>query len=112
MSHAQQLHDRPIGKRARTKGIILLLMALFFVAPAGIAFVAKFIKLMRTVGSDEMGAAALVPMLNYLAVAAGFICLLCWSIFRGMFRDVEAPKYKLLENEELLNQLEAKHGRH
>lgn len=91
-------------RRRKTKALVLAIMAIVFVAPAGVAFIAKFIKFARTVGSDELGAAALVPMLNYLAVAAGFICLTVWAAHRGMFKDIEAPKYKLLENEGVLDQ--------
>jgi len=89
-------------KRARIKWIAPALVVSVFVLPAGIAFVLKFVKFVRAVGTDELGAIALVPMLNYLAVAAGFLCLLAWAILGGMFRDIEGPKFKLLENEELL----------
>jgi hypothetical protein len=44
-------------------------------------------------------------MLNYLAVAAGFTCLFIWALLRGMFRDVEAPKHTMLENEAKLDAL-------
>lgn len=89
---------------ARRGGIILGVMGLIFVVPAGVAFVNKFIHFCRTLHTDEMGKSALVPMLNYLAVAAGFSCLFIWALLRGMFRDVEAPKYTMLENEAKLDE--------
>lgn len=91
--------------RPRRGGVVLALMALVFVAPAGVAFVNKFLHFYRTIHTDEMGQSALVPMLNYLAVAAGFTCLFVWALLRGMFRDVEAPKYTMLENEAKLDGL-------
>lgn len=93
--------------RARTKGWVLILMAFVFVSPAAIAFVNKFFKFIGTMDTDEMGAIALVPMLNYLAVAAGFICLLVWATRGGMFKDIEAPKFEMLKNEEKLDQAES-----
>ncbi len=93
--------------RARTKGRVLILMAVVFVSPAAFAFVNKFFKFIRTMDTDEMGAIALVPMLNYLAVAAGFLCLLVWAVSRGMFKDVEGPKFELLANEDRLDQADA-----
>lgn len=92
---------------ARTKGRVLVLMAVVFVSPAAFAFVNKFLKFIRTMDTDEMGAIALVPMLNYLAVAAGFLCLLVWAVARGMFKDVEGPKFELLANEDRLDQADA-----
>jgi hypothetical protein len=50
-------------------------------------------------------------MLNYLAVAAGFICLTVWAAHRGMFKDIEAPKYRLLENEDELDQVYERFGK-
>lgn len=100
-----KLPTKPIDSKPRRKWLALALMALVFVVPAGIAFVNKFIHFMGTVRTEEMGGAALVPMLNYLAVAAGFTCLFIWAMFRGMFHDVEAPKYTMLENEAKLDEI-------
>lgn len=96
----------PVRPRGRTRGVVLVMMAVVFVAPAAVAFVNKFFKFLRTMHTDEMGAMALIPMLNYLSVAAGFLCLTVWAVRRGMFRDVEAPKFDLLVNEDKLDQRE------
>lgn len=88
---------------SRTKAIAVVGMVALFVVPAALAFINKFMKFVATVGTDEMGGAALVPMLNYLMVAAGFICLMVWAAASGMFRDVEAPKHQMLETEEKLD---------
>jgi hypothetical protein len=107
MPQAPQLPAAPGENRvygSRRGGIVLGLMALVFLVPAGVAFVNKFIHFCQTVHTDEMGKSALVPMLNYLAVAAGFTCLFVWALLRGMFRDIEAPKYTMLENEAKLDE--------
>ena len=52
------------------------------------------------------GAFALVPILNYLLVTLGFLSLFIWSVLRGSFRDLERPKYNMLENETILDALE------
>jgi hypothetical protein len=91
------------GRRSRGKAIAVVGMVVLFIVPAAMAFLNKFMKFVGTVGTDEMGGAALVPMLNYLMVAAGFICLMVWAAASGMFRDVEAPKHKMLETEEKLD---------
>jgi hypothetical protein len=71
----------------RLWGIVIL--ALIILVPSGLGF-----------GNKLEGGFAILPLLVYLAVAAGFICLLTWAIFQGMFKDVERPKYTMLENEE------------
>ena len=49
-------------------------------------------------GSDAL-ASFLIPVLNYLLVAAGFFCLFFWAYAKGHFRDIEGPKYRMLELE-------------
>ena len=41
--------------------------------------------------------------MNYLLASLGFFFLFCWAIYHGMFRDIEAPKYTMLENERMLD---------
>ncbi len=66
---------------------------------AGSAFVLKLIEFTTTATREGTGALAsfLIPVLNYLLVAAGFFCLFLWAYFRGHYRDVEGPKYRMLE---------------
>lgn len=78
------------------------LLALIILLPSGFGFITKLVDFFKTSQSGQEGAFALIPMLVYLSVAAGFLCLLVWAIFQGMFRDIEKPKYTMLENEERL----------
>ncbi|HHM12601.1 MAG TPA: cbb3-type cytochrome oxidase assembly protein CcoS [Planctomycetaceae bacterium] len=50
-------------------------------------------------------------MVNYVLVGIGFLFLLGWAIFTGMFHDIEAPKYTMLERERELDQA-ARHAHH
>jgi hypothetical protein len=43
---------------------------------------------------------------NYLLASIGFLCMLIWAAANGMFRDIEQPKYRMLEVEEQLNRRE------
>ena len=40
---------------------------------------------------------------KYLLASLGFFCLLMWAALNGMFRDLEQPKYNMLENERELD---------
>lgn len=92
-----------MNARIGPKAVVLGIMAVAIVVPAAIGFGTKFVYFVRTLRTDASGSFAIVPMVNYLAVAAGFFCLLIWAAFRGMFRDIEGPKYTLLEREDRLD---------
>ncbi len=94
--------DKPQPKSG-PRTIVLALLAMVFIIPAGYGFSVRFMSFFRTLQADEQARFTIVPMLNYLAVAGGFICLFIWAVFRGMFRDIERPKYTMLENEEKLD---------
>ncbi len=79
---------------------------------AGAAFLFKlteFIIVATSKGPEALGS-FLIPVLNYLFVAAGFLCLFLWAYFTGQFRDVEAPKYRMLELQREINEREAERG--
>ena len=79
------------------------------VLTAGSAFVLKLIEFFATAtrsGSDAL-ASFLIPVLNYLMVAAGFFCLFLWAYFSGQFRDLEAPKHRMLEMQREIDRAEA-----
>jgi hypothetical protein len=74
---------------------------------AGYGFFERFLHFFKTLQANDDGRFTIVPMLNYLAVASGFLCMLGWAILGGMFRDIEKPKYTMLENESKLDRGEA-----
>ncbi len=95
------------AKRSRLGLIVTILFALIILPPALYGFGSKFRELVILVKGEEDGAFAITPVVNYLLISAGFFFLLCWAILHGMFRDVEKPKYSMLEREQELDQREA-----
>jgi hypothetical protein len=94
--------------KSRGKTVVLWIIAVGIMVPGGVGFFDKLIQFFRTFASDEAGGFTLVPIMNYLLVAAGFICLLIWAVARGMFRDIEGPKYTMLEREARLERSEGR----
>ena len=91
--------------------LFLLIFALIFFVPAGIGFSEKLyaffcVSVLRAEGRFEDGRFAIVPLANYLLVFGGMFCMLIWAITNGMFKDVEAPKYTMLEDERALDAAE------
>ena len=79
---------------------------------AGTAFIFKLTEFIVVATSDGPDALAsfLIPVMNYLLVAAGFLCLFFWAYFTGQFKDVEAPKYRMLEMQREIDEREAGRG--
>ena len=86
----------------------LWVFSVTMVLTAGTAFIFKLIEFFLTATREGPGALAsfLIPVLNYLMVAAGFFCLFLWAYLSGQFRDLEAPKYRMLEMQREFDRLE------
>lgn len=82
---------------------VTIIFALVILVPAFYGFATKFREFILLYGRED-GAFTLLPILNYLLASIGFFLLLCWAALRGMFRNIEAPKYTMLENEKRLDQ--------
>jgi hypothetical protein len=82
------------------------LIAFGLLAPCLWGFGTKFQELVILCRGDVNGAFAISPVVNYLCASAGFFLLLGWGAMNGMFRDIEKPKYLLLEREAELDALE------
>lgn len=76
---------------------------------AGTAFIFKLIEFIHAAtatGPDALGS-FLMPVMTYLLVAAGYLLLFFWAYATGQFRDVEGPKYRMLEMQDEIDRLES-----
>ncbi len=87
---------------------VLTWFAVLVVVCAGMGFLFKIVEFIRTMLSNEIEGFALISVSTYLVVAVGYLCLFIWSYLQGHYRDVEGPKYWLLEHEA---ELDAEHAR-
>lgn len=104
---ALRLAPRP--RPSRGARLFLWVFSIAMVLTAGTAFVFKLIEFVHTALQPGPAAMAsfLIPVLNYLIVAAGFALLFLWAYFSGHFRDLEGPKYRMLEMQEEIDRQEA-----
>ncbi len=79
------------------------LLAAVILIPSLLGFGNKFIELVRIYRGDADGAFAVAPITNYILASSGFLLLFFWAAANGMFRDIERPKYSMLENERRLD---------
>ena len=99
------MNPLPVSQKRRS-AIVTLLFAAVVLLPSLWGFSGKFAEFIAIYRGDVDGIFAISPIVNYLLASLGFFCLFFWAIYQGMFRDIEAPKYKLLENERRLDEEE------
>lgn len=88
--------------RRRPRIWVTIILALMILVPACYGFGSKFREFLL-LAPDPDGAFTIMPILNYLLVSAGFLCLFFWAIMHGMFRDIEKPKFTMMANERRLD---------
>ncbi|WP_165220885.1 hypothetical protein [Aquisphaera insulae] len=89
---------------SRAQMITTVAFALVILVPSMIGFANKFREFILLYRGDVDGVFAITPIVNYLLASLGFFCLFFWAIYHGMFRDIEAPKYAMLEHEKMLDE--------
>ena len=78
-------------------------------------FVVGSIIAIRTVAYLEAGfelKGFLVEVISYIVALTGWLALFIYSYLKGDFKDIEGPKYELLEREEKIVESEKKAGRY
>lgn len=93
---------------SQTRAMLTAIFAVVILVPSMLGFAAKFVELVHTLRSSPDGAFTVTPMLNYLLASLGFLCMLLWAAFNGMFHDLERPKHSMLETERRLDEPDRK----
>ena len=94
------------GTTSRAQVLTTIGFALLILVPSLLGFANKFREFILLYRGDVDGIFAITPIVNYLMASLGFFCLFFWAIYQGMFRDIEAPKFTMLENERKLDESE------
>jgi len=88
----------------RPQVITTIVFALVILIPSLLGFANKFREFIMIFRGEVDGVFAITPIMNYLLASLGFFFLFCWAIAHGMFRDLERPKYAMLEDERRLDE--------
>lgn len=83
----------------RQRNPLINWFAFLVVVFAGLGFSYKLAQFIRTMLNHEAQGFALVPVTTYFIVGIGYLCLFIWSYLQGHYKDVEGPKYHMLERE-------------
>lgn len=91
------------ARLTRGQKIMLWTFVATLLLPGAVGFIDKLGMLFRVLFTSVEGGYALIPILNYLLIAAGLLCFFVWAVSQGMFRNIESPKYEHLEREQSLD---------
>jgi len=96
--------ERPETSSTRRSQIIAtIVFALVILIPSMFGFANKFREFILIYRGEVDGVFAITPIINYLLASLGFFFMFWWAVAHGMFRDIEKPKYAMLENERRLD---------
>ncbi len=84
---------------SRSKRYTVLGLAFLLLAPGAYGFTEKLVQFVRTLNTDNEAGFTIIPISNYFLIAGGMACMLFWAMSNGMFRDIEKPKYTMLQRE-------------
>lgn len=98
---------RPARRVAQRVPLWVFVFSVLTIALSGGGFIFKLVEFVRAYGVGGEVDFAIVPLACYLSVAAGYLFIFLWAFSRGMFRDVERPKFRMLE---LQDEIDAREG--
>ncbi len=101
-SPSPSLPNQPVPVSRATRRFLWIFSVAMILITAS-AFVFKLIEFAYSFRADQPLRFAMIPVVTYLIVAAGFGCLFLWAYLTGQFRNVEAPKYRMLEMQDQID---------
>lgn len=78
----------------------------FMVVVAAGGFLFKLYEFFHAFLGDHPMNFSLIPVMTYLIVAAGFGCLFMWAYLSGQYKNIEGPKYRMLEMQQEIDEAE------
>ncbi len=83
------------GDRSRRIAVIAFAVAVLVIA--GLGFVYKMTEFATTIIKDDVEGFGAVAVSIYLIGMLPIVFLTLWAVLSGRFRDIERPKYRMLE---------------
>jgi hypothetical protein len=83
--------------KLRLRGLVVFGFAIVVMAVAGLGFVYKMVEFVITITRDEIQGFGAVAVATYLIGMLPIVFLTLWGVLSGKFRDVERPKFRMLE---------------
>lgn len=100
MSKPQHLHPvagRHESRDRGTRNATVIVFAVAVLLVAGVGFIYKMTEFAATIAKDEVEGFGAMAIGTYLIGVVPILFLTLWAVFSGKFRDIEAPKFRMLE---------------
>jgi nitrogen fixation-related uncharacterized protein len=79
------------------KGLVLFAMTIAVMFVAGGAFLLKMTEFVMTMARGDIEGFGVVAVATYLIGMLPLVFLTLWAALTGRFRDIERPKFRILE---------------
>jgi nitrogen fixation-related uncharacterized protein len=79
------------------RSVAVAAFAVAVLVVAGLGFVYKMTEFAATIVKDDVEGFGAVAIASYLLGMVPILFLTLWAVLTGRFRDIERPKYRLLE---------------
>ena len=91
-------------RRLTPKALIVFAITVGVMVGAGVAFIYKMAEFAATMGDRDVAGFGAIAVSTYLLGMVPILMMTLWAVFTGRFRDVEAPKTRMLELNDLAEQ--------
>ena len=79
------------------RSIVVFAFAIIVMVVAGTSFVYKMTEFAMTIVKDDVEGFGAVAVATYLIGMLPIVFVTLWAVLSGKFRDIERPKFRLLE---------------
>jgi hypothetical protein len=86
--------------RLEGKTLIIFALTIGVMVFAGLAFVYKMAEFAMTIARDDVIGFGAVAVATYLLGMLPLLLLTLWAVATGRFRDIERPRFRMLELQE------------
>ena len=97
MKRQPRLRALPGRRRRSARRVVVLGFAVVVLLVAGLGFVYKMTEFTMTIVNDDIAGFGAAAVSVYLIGLLPLLFLTLWAVFTGRFRDIEEPKFRMLE---------------
>jgi nitrogen fixation-related uncharacterized protein len=90
--------------------IVVFAFAVIVLAVAGLGFTYKMAEFTATMVHGEVAGFGVVAVTTYLIGMLPIVFVTLWAVLTGRFRDIERPKFRVLELNDEIERAEAPRG--
>ena len=92
-------------KKMNIKWGAILSLTILVVLIGGFGFLYKIIEFAQTYVKDDLRSFGAISVVSYFLGVLGILFFTLWGVFKGHFKNIEKPKYRMLELDEEIDKM-------